>query len=751
MFTEQDLQAKKYGELLKIAKSIGAQYTSDTGRRLKTSKLIEAILEAQTTESIAENASAVILALNESASSKDLFEEEEPVASEELISDIQFPEDLEDKVTSVIPDSKLKEDSVESEPPNTEQKSTRKRKGTFDVEESSENVSSDGKKKGEHRRTGTYEVNEGDKLDLTSADVTSAPKRRRTSTFEVNPTSESTEAVTKNAPKRRKTSTFDVTPTNESSNAIKNADVDKVQENSSQLEALRNNISNDGQVSVNSPSLSQNGSLPKLNLRSRSILIKSKTKESTVSNTVEEDKLDPVPASETPESLRSEKRQSIKPTNPGSVRKSGSLPERLVTGTPIFSRKSGVIPAKSDTPTPSRSRKSEVTSQNLNKMTPNISRKSGMVSVKLAAGTPNSSRKSGLGSGLTAGTPNNLQKSGVVSNKLPNSTPKTEGKGQETAKIMKPLFNVGRGDAPAEDGKDTRVPGSGIPRFVSFARRLKVPNFAKIHEKAFNRMEALDDYIDKKKKMFDHQSSATKKPRPRHASGEVFKPTVTSVENVSLNFAGNSAKPGKTPVGKSPKFKPGAVKSPQTSHKVSKSAKKSPKSTSKSQNARLKSPKRVKSPKVTSKKSPVASTLSKKVSLSARKSSFALKVSPKAHHSNIPKPHKENVKPGVGPLASPAQVKATGIANPAKTPRSTLNGKEFNSKSSNNKPAAYVPYKGALKSVNTVDIHKTMSEKIPPVKTMKERREYQNKILKGVRFNKRFELQMAKRGIDITQ
>ncbi|XP_064087511.1 nucleolar protein dao-5-like [Macrobrachium nipponense] len=748
----------------------GISITSDTGRRLKTSKLIEAILEAQTTESIAENASAVILALNESARSKDLFEEEEePVASEELISEIQFPEDLEEKVTSVVPDSKLKEDCVEPEPPNAEQKSTRKRKGTFDVNESSENDSSNGKKKGEHRRTGTYEVHEGDKLE----DVAPAPKRRRTSTFEVNSISESQDADKKIAPKRRKTSTFDVTSTNESNDAIKNADVDKVQENSSHLEALRNNISNDAQVSVNSPSSSQNGSLPKLNLRSRSVVIKSKTKESTVSQTMEEDKLDPAPASETPDPapasetpkpLRNEKRQSIRPTNPGSVRKSGSLPERLVTGTPIFSRKSGVIPAKSGTPTPSRSRKTEVTSQNLNKMTPNVSRKSGMVSVKLAAGTPNSSRKSGLGSGmLAAGTPNNSEKSGVVSTKLPNGTPKTEGKGQETSKIMKPLFNVGRGDAPAEDGKEARVAGSGIPRFVSFARKLKVPNFAKIHEKAFNRMEALDDYIDKKKKMFDHQSSATKKPRPRHASGEVFKPTVTSVENVSLNFAGNSAKSGKTPVGKSPKFNFGALKSPQTSHKVSKSAKKSPKSASKSQNTRLKSPKHLKSPKVkspkhlkspkvTSKKSPGASTVSKKVPLSARKSSFALKASPKAHHSNIPKPHKENVKPGFGPLATPAQVKATGIGNPAKTPGSSLKGKELNSKSSNKKPATtYVPYKGALKPRNTVDIHKTMSEKIPPVKTIKERREYQNKILKGVRFNKRFELQMAKRGIDITQ
>lgn len=52
---------------------------------------------------------------------------------------------------------------------------------------------------------------------------------------------------------------------------------------------------------------------------------------------------------------------------------------------------------------------------------------------------------------------------------------------------------------------------SGIPRFLSYARRLKVPDFARIHEKAFQRMEGLDDYIDKRKARQDTLGSTTKK------------------------------------------------------------------------------------------------------------------------------------------------------------------------------------------------------------------------------------------------
>lgn len=39
---------------------------------------------------------------------------------------------------------------------------------------------------------------------------------------------------------------------------------------------------------------------------------------------------------------------------------------------------------------------------------------------------------------------------------------------------------------------------SSIPRFVSNAKKLKMPNFAKIHENAFKKMEAFDEYVERK-------------------------------------------------------------------------------------------------------------------------------------------------------------------------------------------------------------------------------------------------------------
>ncbi|XP_071524403.1 uncharacterized protein, partial [Panulirus ornatus] len=107
-------------------------------------------------------------------------------------------------------------------------------------------------------------------------------------------------------------------------------------------------------------------------------------------------------------------------------------------------------------------------------------------------------------------TPSSTQKSqaGV---RLSVNTPKSIMKDTKSAKIVKPIFTVGRNDASVKK-EGLKHDGSGIPRFVSFARRLKVPNFARIHERAFNRMEALDDYVDKKRKRTDTIGSATKKP-----------------------------------------------------------------------------------------------------------------------------------------------------------------------------------------------------------------------------------------------
>merc|ERR1719308_90002 len=61
--------------------------------------------------------------------------------------------------------------------------------------------------------------------------------------------------------------------------------------------------------------------------------------------------------------------------------------------------------------------------------------------------------------------------------------------------------------------KTAKTPGSiqkktesQIPRFVKFAQKGKVgkiPDFAKMHEKNFKKMDSLDTYVEKKKKLTD--------------------------------------------------------------------------------------------------------------------------------------------------------------------------------------------------------------------------------------------------------
>jgi len=61
---------------------------------------------------------------------------------------------------------------------------------------------------------------------------------------------------------------------------------------------------------------------------------------------------------------------------------------------------------------------------------------------------------------------------------------------------------------------------SEIPRFVKFANAQKVkssarkvPNFAKIHEKNFKKMESLDDHVERKKKLTDTVTKLMDKSR----------------------------------------------------------------------------------------------------------------------------------------------------------------------------------------------------------------------------------------------
>eukprot|EP00092_Neocalanus_flemingeri_P029013 GFUD01031497.1.p1 GENE.GFUD01031497.1~~GFUD01031497.1.p1 ORF type:complete len:474 (+),score=187.40 GFUD01031497.1:91-1512(+) len=121
--------------------------------------------------------------------------------------------------------------------------------------------------------------------------------------------------------------------------------------------------------------------------------------------------------------------------------------------------------------------------------------------------------------------------------------------------------------------KTTKTPGSiqkkaesQIPRFVKFAQKSKlakgkVPDFAKMHEKNFQKMESLDTYIEKKKKLTDtitkqldrakalsvqHNSlvKQMKSKTPRNTDPK-FVPAVTTTAKMNLNFGASTVNQNK--------------------------------------------------------------------------------------------------------------------------------------------------------------------------------------------------------------
>jgi len=92
---------------------------------------------------------------------------------------------------------------------------------------------------------------------------------------------------------------------------------------------------------------------------------------------------------------------------------------------------------------------------------------------------------------------------------------------------------------------------SQIPRFVQYANKVKsgkIPDFAKMHEKNFKKMESLDSYLEKKRKITDSirkqlektssvsnqsNSNTLKKVDENNAN---FVPAVTSTAKMNLNF-----------------------------------------------------------------------------------------------------------------------------------------------------------------------------------------------------------------------
>jgi len=263
--------------------------------------------------------------------------------------------------------------------------------------------------------------------------------------------------------------------------------------------------------------------------------------------------------------------------------------------------------------------------------------------------------------------------------------------------------------------KTSKTPGSikknkasQIPRFVEFARKRKagaLPNFAKMHEKNFNKMESLDTVVEKKKKLTesvtknkltdtvtkqldqakalgrDHDT-IVKKIKEKSGAVKGFVPSVTSTARMNLNF-------GQGAVSKDPPvFQFSAAPVAATARQL---------------------PKQRRDLKATTKDKKTTPGGSKVASIRERLAAAALKAGK--------------------PLANITNDKSIG-----ETP-----GKKFDLKASLLKPLGYQPHKGKLKALET--------KKEMVVEKVVGGKEQQMQVIKGVRMNRRAELLMLKRNM----
>ena len=242
---------------------------------------------------------------------------------------------------------------------------------------------------------------------------------------------------------------------------------------------------------------------------------------------------------------------------------------------------------------------------------------------------------------------------------------------------------------------------SNIPRFVKYANAQKgkssarkVPNFAKIHEKNFKKMESLDDYVEKKRTLTDTLTKQMEKARElakehtsivsKVKSSLNAKFAVTSVDKMNLNFGKTSAASTSTEP-----FKFSAVASAKTA--------------------------------------PVPKIVPKE-----RKD---IKVTTRVKPARVKKPVKPavNVETEVKPLLNITNKSM----NETKTP-----AKKFDLAASLAKPLPYQPHKGKLKPIER---KKKDSTPALPTRTKEEAKQRQMEVIKGVRLNKRAELLMMRR------
>ena len=329
-------------------------------------------------------------------------------------------------------------------------------------------------------------------------------------------------------------------------------------------------------------------------------------------------------------------------------------------------------------------------------------------------------RKSSRRSSILASSPNNtslgasIVKSIKAGRKSSVATPKVD---YLTKKNKTPLRGVAKTPASImkkESAKKPR-PASKLPRFVEFAQSRKpklgkVPDFAKMHEKNFQKMESLTDTVtkqlDRAKAITQNHNNLVKKIQDRKTPGKTpatktsnktpstsaksptkFNPVALTTAKMNLNFGGTtqqsinapfqfSAKPSGAPIAK---VAPRQRKDPKTMTTMAKS------------------------------KTPVAAK--KRPSLSK-----AAKDTPDG-------------KVVLGNITNRSLVG---------TP-----GKKFDIKASLARPLKYKPHKGKLAPL----VGKVKEGKDKDI-TFSETKQRQMAVIKGVRLNKRAELMMKNRQMD---
>ncbi|XP_045121821.1 uncharacterized protein LOC123510607 isoform X1 [Portunus trituberculatus] len=676
-FSQEDLLGKKYNELLKISKTFGIK----TSKRLKTEKLIEAILKCQQEEvfvSLSQDAAAVASALDgaththqdtEAATTTlDGATHSQHTPQDELLLDVQFPDcgprDLLNCHSDSPTDTSLLEDTV-----------TGKEKVA---------VSASAGQCQTHKRSGTYEVEEMD-----------------------------AESWGNEGRKLQRSSTFDLSTSNDTILPID----EKTDENSKQMSVLMEKIT-------------------MCRTRRNTLAQHTHNAQGTVGDSQPTNKEG---LSRSCKRRRSQTEPTSKESVPSSFRRS-----RLSISSSAKRRRQSVVVTPSAPAPPLRSS--------------SLQRQSCSTPSKTPA--------------------------------LINFTTTT------TSSTTNALFTIGCGNKKdAVEGVQNGKPGtqdkaaSAIPRFMSYARRLKVPNFARIHEQAFQRMDSLDDYVGKRRARHDTLGSTTKKKQQDKA--EVFQPSVTSVKNLNFNFTGESA----AEVHDETKASQTVIKhrtAPSHSQPRDTMIKSSKKSVNTPQDARV-------SRRITQEVKPANVFTSSAKKSVARKSprlsckpplNSAHKISPrqalktplnlgkecqnqKQSHEMSPKTE-DNTLPTTGrklrtgdrPKASPRLTKKIPTVtfpafgshlkenccpgpNEADSPASVRKRMQDYSKSVAASARSYVPYKGGVKPMKQRDNLKNLAQRKHNVKSSKEIREGQKNILKGVRLNKRFELQMANRGIKL--